>query len=187
MPAPVFRFAPSPNGRLHLGHAYSALLNQHLALEESGRLLLRIEDTDQSRCRPDFVQGVYEDLAWLGITWEEPVRMQSEHFAGYEANLRKLWEMQAIYPCFCSRRQTAEEALLAADPDGQPRYGGMCRNVSRELALERISQGEILGWRIDMGAWGNGTAAVWGMRSSPNVSLVQAFILLLSPMTLCRA
>lgn len=90
MPVPVFRFAPSPNGRLHLGHAYSALLNQRMAHDEGGRLLLRIEDTDATRCKPEFTAAIYEDLAWLGLTWEEPVRIQSQHFAAYDENLQKL-------------------------------------------------------------------------------------------------
>ena len=88
MPPPVFRFAPSPNGYLHLGHAYSALLNFDLARQGGGHLLLRIEDIDSMRCRPEFEAAIYEDLAWLGITWETPVRRQSEHFAGWSPNAR---------------------------------------------------------------------------------------------------
>ena len=87
MPPPVFRFAPSPNGYLHLGHAYSALLNFDLARQGGGHLLLRIEDIDSMRCRPEFEAAIYEDLAWLGITWENPVRRQSEHFAAYRAEI----------------------------------------------------------------------------------------------------
>ncbi|MEZ0222588.1 MAG: glutamate--tRNA ligase family protein, partial [Tardiphaga sp.] len=91
--APVFRFAPSPNGYLHLGHAASALLNFDLAREAGGRLLLRIEDIDVTRCRPEFEAAIYEDLAWLGIAWEMPVRRQSQHFADYRAATERLAAM----------------------------------------------------------------------------------------------
>ena len=162
MSPPVFRFAPSPNGFLHLGHAYSALLNARMAAEAEGRLLLRIEDTDESRSRPEYVTAIYEDLAWLGLHWEQPVRIQSEHFADYEANLVRLWEMGAIYPCFCSRKTARAHALPAQDPDGQPHYGGTCRALSRAGAADRITRGDIHGWRIDMAAVGNPQAAAWG-------------------------
>ena len=87
---PVFRFAPSPNGHLHLGHAYSALLNADLARKAGGRLLLRIEDIDETRCQPEYEAAIYEDLRWLGLAWEEPVRRQSEHYDDYRAALAKL-------------------------------------------------------------------------------------------------
>ena len=140
MSRPVFRFAPSPNGLLHLGHAYSALLNARMAEEANGRLLLRIEDTDESRTRPEFVAAIFEDLRWLGLSWEEPVRIQSEHFPDYEANLARLWQMGAIYPCFCSRKTAQAQALDALDPDGQLRYGGTCRTLSRAEAEQRIAR-----------------------------------------------
>lgn len=159
---PVFRFAPSPNGELHLGHAYSALLNARLARESGGRLLLRIEDTDLTRCRPAFVDGIYRDLAWLGLRWEEPVRIQSDHFADYAAELQRLWEAGAIYPCFCSRRAAQGAALAVTDPEGQPLYGGTCRGLPRAEAAERIAAGMQHGWRIDMAAAGDAPAAVWG-------------------------
>lgn len=162
MSRPVFRFAPSPNGFLHLGHAYSALLNARMAEESSGRLLLRIEDTDESRCRPEFVSAIFEDLAWLGISWEEPVRIQSEHFREYEANLARLWEMGAVYPCFCSRKQAAANALTSHDPDGQPHYGGTCRHLPRVEGEQRIANSLIHGWRVNMSAVGNAEASVWG-------------------------
>ena len=98
MNRPVYRFAPSPNGFLHLGHAYSALLNARMASEARGRLLLRIEDTDESRSRAHFVQAIFEDLTWLGLEWEEPVRIQSEHFADYDANLARLWNLTPMPP-----------------------------------------------------------------------------------------
>jgi glutamyl-Q tRNA(Asp) synthetase len=160
MSRPVFRFAPSPNGLLHLGHAYSALLNAHMAEEAGGRFLLRIEDTDETRARPEFVNAIFDDLAWLGLSWEEPVRIQSAHFADYERNLRTLWSMGAVYPCFCSRKQAQLHALAARDPDGQPHYGGTCRQLARDAAERRMANGEIFGWRLDTGS--DPAAAVWG-------------------------
>lgn len=162
MSRPVFRFAPSPNGLLHLGHAYSALLNAQMAAQVDGRLLLRIEDTDESRSRPEFVAAILEDLQWLGISWEAPIRIQSEHFADYQANLERLWEMEAIYPCFCSRKMAQAEALPSRDPDGQPHYGGRCRTRPRTEAEQRIARGDIHGWRVDMAKARDPEAAVWG-------------------------
>jgi glutamyl-Q tRNA(Asp) synthetase len=162
MTRPVFRFAPSPNGRLHLGHAYSALLNARMAKEAGGRLLLRIEDTDQTRCKPEFTMGIYEDLAWLGIGWETPVRVQSEHLGDYHDNLWKLWSMGAAYPCFCSRKTALANGLPALDPDGVPLYGGTCRAVPRSEAESRIALRAIHGWRLDMNVCGDSSAAAWG-------------------------
>jgi glutamyl-Q tRNA(Asp) synthetase len=163
MSARVFRFAPSPNGELHLGHAYSALLNARLAAEVGGRLLLRIEDTDLGRCRPEYVSGILADLAWLGLTWEEPVRVQSEHFADYDLNLRRLYDIGVIYPCFCSRRHAAATGLSTSDPDGQQHYGGTCRAMSRRDSALRIAHGDPHGWRLDSAACGDSAAAkVWG-------------------------
>src|SRR4051794_23146645 len=98
MTQPIFRFAPSPNGPLHLGHALSALLNFDMARAAGGRLLLRIEDIDASRCRPEFEQAIYEDLAWLGIEWQQPVRRQSEHLGDYRAALDRLEARRLIFP-----------------------------------------------------------------------------------------
>jgi glutamyl-Q tRNA(Asp) synthetase len=162
MSRPVFRFAPSPNGLLHLGHAYSALLNAQMAAQADGRLLLRIEDTDETRSRPEFVAAILEDLQWLGISWETPVRIQSEHFGDYQANLERLWDRGVIYPCFCSRKKAQAEALPILDPDGQPHYGGTCRALSRLEAEQRIAHGEIHGWRVDMTQVGDSAAAIWG-------------------------
>src|SRR5580704_2716841 len=108
------RFAPSPNGFLHLGHAYSALLNADVARERGGRLLLRIEDIDTERCRPEYEQTIYEDLRWLGISWQEPVRRQSEHFGDYSFAIAQLEAQGLLYPSFESRR---ELAVLAAELD----------------------------------------------------------------------
>lgn len=162
MTRPVFRFAPSPNGRLHLGHAASALLNEKLAHESNGRLLLRMEDTDVTRCRAEFADGIFDDLAWLGIAWETPVRVQSEHFDDYEKAIDTLWSMGSVYPCFCSRREAAAHALPAHDPDGQPHYGGTCRNLPLKVARARIAAGEIHGWRINMNDMRDDAASVWG-------------------------
>src|SRR5947208_2465707 len=103
MPPPVFRFAPSPNGYLHLGHAFSALLNFELARASGGRFLLRIEDIDATRCRPEFEAAIYEDLEWLGISWETPVRRQSGHLSEYRAAVERLSGRGLIYPAFESR------------------------------------------------------------------------------------
>ena len=107
MSTPVFRFAPSPNGYLHLGHAFSALVNHDMARAEGGRLLLRIEDIDAERCRPEYEATIFEDLAWLGIAWEEPVRRQGAHFADYRAALATLQEQGLLYPSFESRSELA--------------------------------------------------------------------------------
>ena len=153
---PVFRFAPSPNGRLHLGHAFSALMNERLAKRLGGRLLLRIEDIDVARCRPEFEQGIHDDLAWLGIRFDAAIRRQSEHFDDYRAALGRLQAKALIYPCFCSRGQI--RARLAAgsgtgcDPDGVPLYPGTCRTLEAGLVVDRLARGEPHTWRLDMAA-----------------------------------
>jgi glutamyl-Q tRNA(Asp) synthetase len=158
---PVFRFAPSPNGRLHLGHAYSALLNADLARRWGGRFLLRIEDIDVTRCRPEFEKAIYEDLAWLGLVWETPVRRQSEHFGEYRAAAEQLKRRGLLYPCFCTRTEIAAEAARREaesgkawprDPDGAPAYPGTCRRLSRNEAEARIAAGAPHAWRLDMEA-----------------------------------
>jgi len=156
---PVFRFAPSPNGRLHLGHALSALRNEALAREFGGRLLLRIEDIDLIRCRPDYVVGIMEDLAWLGIAFEPKVRRQSQHFEDYAKALTDLQRQGMVYPCFCSRQEiraeiSAREAETGQswprDPDGAPLYPGRCRSLHPEAAGQRIAAGEAHVLRLDM-------------------------------------
>ncbi len=136
---PVLRFAPSPNGRLHLGHAYSALLNAEFASRLGGRLLLRMEDIDITRCRPEFEAAMIADLAWLGLAFEPDIRRQSEHFDAYRAAAGWLAAMGLLYPCFCTRKQIAqavrerEEATGAPsprDPDGAPLYPQTCRGVA---------------------------------------------------------
>ena len=126
------RFAPSPTGPLHLGHAYSAMLAHDMARENNGRFLLRIDDIDQSRSRPQWERQIFDDLAWLGVTWDEPVRRQSEHLADYIATLEGLARYGAVYPCSCNRRDI--EAAASAPQEGQPAFGpdgriypGTCR------------------------------------------------------------
>ena len=157
MTKPVFRFAPSPNGRLHLGHAFSALLNDDFARRFGGRLLLRIEDIDIARCRPAFEAAIYDDLAWLGLRWEEPVRRQSEHFGDYRSAALALKERGLLYPCFCSRKDIGEAVACREaesgrpwprDPDGAPLYPGTCRALPAEEIRRRIESGEPHAWRL---------------------------------------
>ena len=159
MPPPVFRFAPSPNGYLHLGHALSALLNADMAQAAGGRLLLRIEDIDETRCRPEYEAAITEDLAWLGIAWEKPVRRQSEHYDDYRAALGKLETRGLIYPSFKSRGEIA--ALVAArdakapwprDPDGAPLYPGNAKAMPAAERQKRMSSGQPYALRLDMQA-----------------------------------
>ncbi|MFC7696979.1 tRNA glutamyl-Q(34) synthetase GluQRS [Bradyrhizobium sp. GCM10028915] len=159
MSPPVFRFAPSPNGYLHLGHAYSALLNSDRARETGGRLLLRIEDIDATRCRPEYETAIYEDLAWLGIAWETPVRRQSEHLDAYRTALDRLSALGLVYPAFESRAEiarlvTAREAdgPWPRDPDGVPLYPGAARSLSADERDRLIDTGAPYALRLDMAA-----------------------------------
>jgi glutamyl-Q tRNA(Asp) synthetase len=149
----VTRFAPSPTGRLHLGHAYSALFAEAAARDAGGRFLLRIEDIDRGRCRPGFEDGIYEDLAWLGLRWETPVRRQSGHMADYRRALDQLQADGLLYPCFCTRkdlRAEAEGSVRAPHgPDG-PLYPGICRGLPDAVAAARIAAGEAFALRLDM-------------------------------------
>ncbi len=152
---PVFRFAPSPNGYLHLGHAYSALLNQKMARQCSGRYLLRIEDIDFGRCRPEYEAAALEDLQWLGLEWEQPVRRQSDHFAEYASALQRLTSLGLIYPSFMSRKEidTAVRASGGAwphDPLGTPVYPGSERNVDPDILARRVAAGDDHALRLDM-------------------------------------
>jgi glutamyl-Q tRNA(Asp) synthetase len=147
----VFRFAPSPNGYLHLGHAYSALLNADLARAADGRLLLRIEDIDETRCRPEYEAAIYEDLRWLGVHWDEPARRQSERYDDYRAALAKLDALGLIYPSFESRAEIARMAG-GRDPDGAPLYSGAGKSLSAVERQSRIDAGEPYALRLDMNA-----------------------------------
>lgn len=157
MSPPVFRFAPSPNGYLHLGHALSALLNAEAAGMCGGRMLLRIEDIDLTRCRPEYEAAIYEDLAWLGVTWEEPVRRQSEHFADYRAALDRLDAMGLVYASFESRAEIAAQVAereqsqnWPRDPDGAPIYPGAGKLILPEDRARRMAAGEPYALRLDM-------------------------------------
>jgi glutamyl-Q tRNA(Asp) synthetase len=152
MSRPTFRFAPSPNGRLHLGHAFSALLNEKLARERGGRFLLRIEDIDTIRCTPVLTRVMLEDLAWLGLRWEEPVLQQSEHLEHYHAAQQSLRDRGLLFPCFCSRHDIAQVvgAETPRDPEGQPIYPGTCRQMTEEERALRLARGDPAAWRIDM-------------------------------------
>ncbi len=158
---PVLRFAPSPNGLLHLGHAHSALENESMAAALGGRLLLRIEDIDRERCRPDLEAAMVEDLGWLGVPFETPHRRQSEHLAGHRAMLDRLAAMGLVYPSFESRAEL--KALAAAkaaetgeawpaDPDGAPLYAGKGRLMTEAERMARIAAGEPHAIRLDMTA-----------------------------------
>jgi glutamyl-Q tRNA(Asp) synthetase len=156
---PVFRFAPSPNGYLHLGHACSALLNFDAARQSGGRFLLRIEDIDSARCRPEFEAAIYQDLAWLGVTWETPVRRQSEHLDAYREALEKLSAQGLIYPSFESRAeiiglvaQREAEAPWPRDPDGAPLYPGAAKSLAPEQRARLLQSGAPYALRLDMAA-----------------------------------
>lgn len=159
MPPPVFRFAPSPNGFLHLGHARSALLNFDLARQSGGRMLLRIEDIDTTRCRPEYEQAIYDDLAWLGIAWEQPVRRQSEHLPLYREAVERLTRKGLIYPAFESRadiaRMVAEKDKSGPwprDPDGAPLYPGTGKHLTEAERAQRLRAGTPYALRLDMDA-----------------------------------
>lgn len=149
----VTRFAPSPTGRLHLGHAHAALFAWNAAREVGGRFLLRIEDIDPGRCRAEFVDGIFEDLEWLGLSWERPVRRQSEHLGDYVAALEKLDALGVLYSCFCTRAQIHAEIEAAAHaphgPDG-PLYPGTCRDKSDGERAGLTAQGLSHALRLDM-------------------------------------
>lgn len=151
----VTRFAPSPTGYLHLGHAYSAGIAHARARGSGGRFLLRIEDIDVTRCRPEYTAAILEDFAWLGLRWEEPVRIQSQHFSDYTAALETLKQRGLLYPCFCTRRQIQAEIAAAGHAphgfEGQV-YPGTCRSLSTTEREARIAAGEAYALRLDIAA-----------------------------------
>jgi glutamyl-Q tRNA(Asp) synthetase len=157
-PSSAFRFAPSPNGYLHLGHALSAFTDFDMARAAGGRFLLRIEDIDSARCRPEYETAIYEDLAWLGIGWEQPVRRQSAHLGNYRTAIAALSDMGLIYPSFESRSEIAmlvvereETGSWPRDPDGAPIYPGNSKHLSQAERLRRMAS-EPYSLRLDMEA-----------------------------------
>jgi glutamyl-Q tRNA(Asp) synthetase len=150
----VSRFAPSPTGRLHLGHAFSAWLAHRFARHGRGRFLLRVEDIDPGRSRAEFIDGIVEDLRWLGLDWDGPVRRQSAHLADYRAALERLKAEGLVYPCFCTRKAIADEIAASGQaphgPDG-PAYPGTCRRLTQAERTARLAA-EPHAWRLDMGA-----------------------------------
>ena len=151
----VTRFAPSPTGYLHLGTVYSALFTENAAREAGGRFLIRIEDTDQGRCRQEFEDQLIDDLKWLGLEWEEPIRRQSEHLDDYQDALMKLREQGLLYPCFCTRKEIMDEIEAAGmaphGPDG-PVYPGTCKILTPAEREKRISDGVAFAERLDVNA-----------------------------------
>lgn len=151
----VTRCAPSPTGYLHLGHAYAAGIAFLRARQSGGRFLLRIEDIDLTRCRPEFTTAIFEDLRWLGLTWEEPVRQQSQHFSDYAVALDSLRQRGLLYPCFCTRKQIqAEIAAAGQAPHGFEGavYPGTCRHLSASERETRMAAGEAYALRLDIAA-----------------------------------
>ncbi len=151
----VTRFAPSPSGLLHLGHAAAALFAWDRAREAGGRFLLRIEDIDTTRCRPEFEAALLEDTAWLGLEWPQPVWRQSGRLAAYLASLEQLRALGVIYPCFCTRRDIRQEVeRMARAPHGPegPLYPGTCRRLDSEEAAARVESGQSHAWRLDISA-----------------------------------
>jgi len=175
---PTFRFAPSPNGLLHLGHARSALLNADIARAQGGRLLIRIEDIDTTRCRPEYEAAIFEDLAWLGLNWEEPVRRQSEHMDEYRLALARLEAAGLVYESFESRaeirRAVAERPDWPRDPDGAPLFPFSRGSMTDSERARRRASGEPYALRIDIRAAAARTGALsWheagegGVRADP--------------------
>lgn len=149
----AYRFAPSPNGELHLGHALSALVGFDMARRAGARFLVRIEDIDLARCKPEFIAACLADLAWLGIRWDSPVLRQSERFPVYAVAARRLQDMGLLYPCFATRTELAASASTGShdvDPDGVPLYPGTYRDYPANEAAARITRGEPYALRLDM-------------------------------------
>jgi len=147
----VTRFAPSPTGHLHLGHAFSALSAWRRARAVGGRFLLRLEDIDASRCRPEFASAILEDLAWLGLDWDGDVRVQSAHMVEYRAVLDGLRGRGLLFPCFCTRADIRRELAAPHGPEG-PVYPGTCRRLLQCERDARLAAGTTFALRLDMGA-----------------------------------
>ena len=149
----VTRFAPSPTGYLHLGHAYAAIFAETQARQADGRFILRIEDIDEIRCKAEFEEAIFEDLQWLGLHWENPVRRQSEHLARYAEAIEKLKKLGLVYPCFCTRREIKAEIERAGGaPHGLegPIYPGTCQHLSDKERNDRVNDGEVHALRLNM-------------------------------------
>lgn len=149
----ITRFAPSPTGWLHLGHAYAALFAAEETRKSGGRFLLRLEDIDTTRSRPEYEQGIDEDLRWLGLSWEEPVRRQSEHFSEYRAALQQLQTMGLLYPCFCTRKEIQEEIARAGQAPHGPEeavYPGTCKKLSAAEVESRLTEGRDYALRLNL-------------------------------------
>ena len=149
----VTRFAPSPTGYLHLGHAYAAIFAETQARQADGRFILRIEDIDEIRCKAEFEEAIFEDLQWLGLHWENPVRRQSEHLARYAEAIEKLKKLGLVYPCFCTRREIKAEIERAGGaPHGLegPIYPGTCQHLSDKERNDRANDGEVHALRLNM-------------------------------------
>ena len=152
------RFAPSPNGYLHLGHAFSAIVGQNLANKNNGKFFLRIEDIDTGRCKRDFEDSIYDDLAWLKIKYEKNVRRQSEFFSNYESYIRRLRDLDLIYPCWASRSEIKKEikknldslSSWPIDPDGQYIYPGIYKEISKLKKSNMMLSGLDFSWRLDV-------------------------------------
>ncbi len=146
---PNFRFAPSPNGFLHLGHAYSALFSYHWARKMNADFLLRIEDIDILRSRPQYIEAIKQDLTWLNIKWLEPIMLQSTRFSEYKKATKKLNDLGVLYPCFCTRSEIANNAEQK-DPDGAPLYAKTCKNLNKDDIAKKIAQNIPYVLRLDM-------------------------------------
>jgi glutamyl-Q tRNA(Asp) synthetase len=164
----VTRFAPSPTGYLHLGHAYSALFAYEAAQRAGGKFLLRIEDIDPVRCKPEFTTAIFEDLHWLGLTWEEPVLHQSQNMPAYAESIQALRKQGVLYPCFCTRSEIANEVAAAASAphdlsdestfaaSGREAltatsiYPGTCRNLPPDQQAEKLATHKTANWRLDI-------------------------------------
>ena len=162
----VTRFAPSPTGLLHLGHVYAAGFAYQAAKAADGEFLVRLEDIDTTRVRTEYETAIFEDLAWLGLDWQHPVRKQSEHFDDYRSALARLEAMDLLYPCFCTRKEIQAEIAGAGQapqgPDG-PLYPGICRSKSKAEQEERIAAGQQYALRLDVAKAGAlaGSALKW--------------------------
>lgn len=167
------RFAPSPSGWLHLGHAYSARFGWDVARKTDGRFLLRIDDLDRIRSRPEYDVGIFEDLAWLGLDWDPEVRRESEHLADYQAAVDRLVREKLAYPCFCSRREIrAEIARMGAAPHGPegPHYPGTCRGLTRAEQQDRVAAGAVPAIRLDTSkAMAKAGALTWTDREAGQI------------------